>query len=127
MTTKLSRRKIAQYVAARVRDGQVPASVVQEVAAYLMESRRLRELPLVVRSIEDALAERGVVVATVTSAHVLDETLQRAVKALVGGSTVYLREIVDPSVIGGVRVQTPDASYDGTVQHKLQALRAAKV
>ncbi|MGB4800231.1 MAG: F0F1 ATP synthase subunit delta [Candidatus Saccharimonadales bacterium] len=127
MHGKLSRRKLAQYVAERVREGQVPESVIQEVAAYLVESRRLREMPLVVRSIEDALAERGVVVATVTSARPLTTTLRDAVKAQAGDEEVYLREVVDPSVIGGVRVQTPDASYDGTVQHKLQALRAAKV
>ncbi len=127
MHGKLSRRKLAQYVASRVQDGRVPEAVVQEVAAYLVEARRLREMPLVVRAIEDALAERGVVVATVTSARPLDDMLREAVKAQAGGGEVYLREVVDPSVLGGVRVQTPDASYDGTVQHKLQALRAAKV
>ncbi len=127
MHGKLSRRKIAQYVAGRVHSGQVPALVIQEVAAYLKESHRLRELPLVVRAIEDALADQGVVVAAVTSAQPLDESLRGAVKALAGGTEVYLREVVDESVLGGVRLQTPDASYDGTLQHKLQALRAAKV
>ncbi len=127
MQGKLSRRKIAQYVALHTRDGRVAEAVVHEVATYLVESRRLRELPLVVRAIEDVLAERGVVVATVTSARPLDNILREAVKAQAGGSEVHLREVVDPNVIGGVRLQTPDALYDGTVQHKLQALRAAKV
>lgn len=127
MQGKLSRRKIAQYVASHASNGRVPEAVVQEVAAYLLESRRLRELPLVVRAVEDALAERGVVVATVTSARPLDDTLRAAVKEQAGGTEVYLREVVDPSVMGGVRLQTPDASIDVTVQHKLQALRAAKV
>lgn len=127
MYGKLSRRKLAHYVASHASNGRVPEAVVQEVAAYLVESRRLREMPLVVRAIEDALAERGVVVATVTSARPLDDTLREAIKAQAGGEEVHLREVVDPSVIGGVRVQTPDTSYDGTVQHKLQALRAAKV
>lgn len=127
MTGKLSRRKIAEYVAAQTRDGQVPAHVVQEVAAYLTESRRERELPLLVRSIEEILADQGVVVATVTTAHPLSEQLRAEVEAQIGADKTYLREVVDPSVVGGVRLQTPDASYDATLAHKLKALRAAKV
>ncbi|MBL8122043.1 F0F1 ATP synthase subunit delta [Candidatus Saccharibacteria bacterium] len=127
MNGKLSRRKLAQYVASRVQGGHVPEAVLQEVAAYLVESRRVREMPLLVRAIEDALLEHGVVVATVTSARPLDDTLREAVKAQAGGAEVHLREIIDSSVLGGVRLQTPDALFDGTVQHKLQALRAAKV
>lgn len=127
MQGKLSRRKIAAYAAARVKGGRIPESIIQEIAAYLIESRRTRELPLVVRAIEDALAASGQVVATVTTARPLDDELKTAVKALVGSDTVYIREVVNPGVLGGVRLQTPDASYDGTLAHKLQALRAAKV
>ena len=127
MNGKLSRRKIAEYVAAQTSGGVVPERVIQEVAAYLYESRRLRELTLVTRAIEDALADRGIVVATVTSAHPLDSELRSAVTAQLDSPSAYLREVVDPSVIGGIRLQTPDASYDGTLAHKLKALRAAKL
>ncbi|QQS19498.1 F0F1 ATP synthase subunit delta [Candidatus Saccharibacteria bacterium] len=127
MQARLSRRKIATYVASQAQNGVVPEHVVEEVAAYLMESRRVRELPLVVRAIEDALADRGVVVATITSARPLDDALRAAVREQTGGTEVHLREIIDPRVLGGIRLQTPDASYDGTVQNKLQALRAVKL
>ena len=122
MHGKLSRRKIAAYVADRVQQGAVPEQVLMEVAAYLYESRRLREMTLVVRAIEDALLERGTVVATVTSARPLDDQLKQ-----IGAGEVHLREGVDPSVLGGLRVQTPEASYDATIAHKLNGLRAAKV
>lgn len=62
MQGKLSRRKIAQYVAERVRSGLVPEQVMQEVAAYLVETRRVREAALVARAIEDALYEQGTAV-----------------------------------------------------------------
>lgn len=127
MNGKLSRRKIAAYVAARVKNGVVPADVLTEVAAYLYETRRLREITLVVRAIEDALMEQGTVIATVTSARPLDEQLRAAVTSQLGTAEVHLREVVDPAVIGGLRVQTPEASYDGTIAHKLNGLRAAKV
>jgi F-type H+-transporting ATPase subunit delta len=127
MQGKLSRRKIAAYVTSHVKNGVVPSSVLQEVAAYLYETRRLREMTLVVRAIEDALLEKGTVIATVTSARELDSQLRAAVMSQLGSNDVHLREVVDPSVIGGVRIQTPEASYDGTIAHKLNGLRAAKV
>ena len=115
MQGKLSRRKIAQYVAERVRSGLVPEQVMQEVAAYLVETRRVREAALVARAIEDALYEQGTAVVTVTSARPLDDELRQAVAAQVGMRDVYLREVVDPSVLGGIRLQTADASYDATL------------
>lgn len=127
MQGKLSRRKIAEYVASRVQDGKIPEKVMQEVAAYLLETRRQRELPLVARAIEDTLAAQGMVVASVTSARPLDTSLRQTIEKQVGAKQLYLREIVDPKVLGGVKLQTPDASYDATIAHKLQALRAAKV
>ena len=127
MQGKLSRRKIAQYVAERVRSGLVPEQVMQEVAAYLVETRRVREAALLARAIEDALYEQGTAVVTVTSARPLDDELRQAVAAQVGMRDVYLREVVDPSVLGGIRLQTADASYDATLAHKLNGLRAAKV
>ncbi len=127
MNGRLSRRKIAEYVVAHVRDGVIPARIIEEVAAYLYETRRQREMALVARAIEDTLASHGIVVATVTSARPLGEQLRKAVVNQLGSGTVYLREVVEPSVIGGIRLQTPDASYDGTLAHKLNGLRAAKV
>ncbi|QQS18227.1 F0F1 ATP synthase subunit delta [Candidatus Saccharibacteria bacterium] len=127
MQGKLSRRKIAQYVAEHVPSGRVPEQVMNEVAAYLVETRRVREAALVVRAIEDALFERGIAVVTVTSARPLDDELRQAVTAQVGMRDVYLRELVDPTVLGGIRLQTADASYDGTLAHKLNGLAAAKL
>lgn len=54
---KLSRRKLALYVVEASKDGVVPASVMQEIAAYLVDTRRTREAVLVARAIEDELAD----------------------------------------------------------------------
>ncbi len=127
MSGKISRRKMATYIADSVADGLIPAAKLEELAAYIIDSRRQRELTLIVRAIEDALAERGVVVATVTSAFPLDEALRTAVASQVDATEVRLREVIDPSVIGGVRLQTPSAALDTTIAHKLTLLQGAKV
>lgn len=123
---KLSRRKLAHYVANNVRGGFVSPSVLSEVAAYLVETGRQRELTLVVRAIEDVLAERGVVVASVTSAHPLTNDIRQQLIKKIAAKEVYLHETVDPALIGGVRLQTPSATLDTTIAHKLTLLKGAK-
>lgn len=126
MQNKLPRRKIAEYAAARITAGDPVATVLDEVAAYLLESGRVREQTLVVRAIEDALARMGNVVANVTTAHPLDADQRAEVKKLIGAHNVRLREVVNPDVLGGVRIETPGAKLDATLQRKILALRRAK-
>jgi F-type H+-transporting ATPase subunit delta len=127
MADKLSRRKIAIYVADRSGKANTLADAIEHVAGYLVEARRTREVVLVVRAIEDELAARGQVVASVTTARPLDAALKSAVEKLVEAKTLYIRETVDPSVIGGVRIDTPGATLDATIKHKLLAIRQAKI
>ena len=127
MAMRLSRRKIAGFVAERLLSGTSTRVVLREVGAYLIDTGRVREATLLVRDIEDALAERGIVVADVTSARPLDQTLLKEITSLVGGTSVELREHIDASVLGGVRVDTPGKRFDGTIQHKLTALRAKQL
>ena len=127
MADKLSRRKLAQYVADRSNSTKELSKAVEHVAAYLVDSRRTREANLVVRAIEDELAARGSVVATVTTARPLDATLRKSIESLIDAKTISIREEVDPEVIGGVRIETPGSKLDATIQTKLLALSRAKL
>ncbi len=53
MASRLSRRKIAAYAADKLIGGSSKKEVLREVAAYLITTRRTRELELLVRDIED--------------------------------------------------------------------------
>ena len=59
---QLTRRQLAQYGAAELLNGNM--AVVQELAAYLVETKRSKEADMLVRDIESALADQGVIVAT---------------------------------------------------------------
>ena len=126
MQGRLSRRKLAKYAVDAQANGNL-AAALSEIAAYLTESRRLRETELVVRAIEDELAARGTVVARVATARPLGSGLQDAIKQLVDAKEISIVESIDPNLIGGVRIETPGKLLDATVKRKILALRQAKM
>ena len=127
MAVRLSRRKLAAYVADKLQAGASVSEVLREIAAYLIDTRRTRELELLVRDIEDALAARGVVVADITTAHALSNELKSEINTLIGAKKLQIRETIDESVLGGVRIDIPGKRFDVTIRHKLTALRAKKI
>ena len=128
MATKISRRKIAAYFADELIAGR---DATKSLAAYLVETKRTRELVLVIRDIEAALAERGVLLADVASSHALAEDTQHTItsylKGVTGATKVHLRPEIDESLLGGVRIETPGQRLDNTIRHRINQLTASKI
>lgn len=75
-----------------------------------------------------AEAERGIVVAEVTTAVTMaDDTRASLVKKLSAtlGRPVSLREKVDASIIGGIRINVGGRVLDGSLSAQLDAMRTA--
>ncbi len=125
---RLSRRKIAAYFADELIAGH---NVTKLLAAYLVETKRIREAELVVRDIESALADRGVLLADVVTSRELAADTERAVtnylKQTTGAEDIRIRPHVDPHLLGGVRIETPGRRLDATLRHRLDQLTASKV
>ncbi len=81
---RVSRRKLAMYAAERLLAGD--DNVIEELAALIVSEKRERELDLLVRDIEVELAERGTIVATVESAHKLDDDTKRAIERMLASA-----------------------------------------
>jgi F-type H+-transporting ATPase subunit delta len=127
MPARLSRRKMADYVADKLIAGTPVKEALQEVAAYLHDSGRTREQELLVRDIEEAMAARGVVVADVSSARPIDASIEAKIKTMTGAKVLQVRQSVDESLLGGIRVDVPGKRFDGTIRHKLNALKAKQL
>jgi len=126
---KLSRRKLSDHVAMRLLKGDDAKIVIKELAAYLLDGRRTREAELIVRDIEARLLANGTALVTTTSARELSDESKRSIKELVkteqpGVKDIILREQIDESVIGGVRIELPGKLADFTVKAKLDKLTA---
>lgn len=126
---RASRRKIAGEVAELLLAGKKDA--VKQLAAYLVDTGRQRELELIVRDIEAALADRGVLLAEVAGARKLSGDAEKAVQSYLkkntGATKIHLRETVDPNLLGGVRISIPGSELDSTLRHTLNQLKASKV
>lgn len=126
MAIRLSRRKITSYVAEQLATGNTK-QVVKQLAAFLIDNRRTKELELIVRDVEYELAKRGIVLALITSAHELTTATRTAINTLIkdqtGAKTIQLQQFIDPSVLGGVKVDIPGQQIDTTIAHRLTTLR----
>lgn len=127
MAQRLSRRKLADFVATKLHAGASVKDSLKEVAAYLVATKRTRELELLVRDIESALADRGVVIADVTSARSLSGEIKAEITKMIGLGELQFREAVDKDVLGGVRVNLPGKRFDGTIRRKLTLLRSKAI
>ena len=129
MAQRISRRKLSEHVASRLLDGD--SSVITQLAAHLVETRRTKEADLYIYDIETALLDKGVVIADLVSARHLAQETKDAIAAFLQGSysadRVELRQSVDPLLIGGVRVGTADAEYDASLRRRLTKLQKMKV
>lgn len=70
---------------------------------------------------------RGVALAEVRTALPLDESQRDAISARLHeltGEKIQINQVVDPSLIGGIRVRIGDRLYDASVRNRLERLRA---
>lgn len=68
---------------------------------------------------------KGIVTAQVTSASALSADQREALKQSLAstGRTIELTEVVDPSIIGGLKIKVDDQRIDASVRRKLNDLK----
>jgi F-type H+-transporting ATPase subunit delta len=95
-------------------------------ASLIRQPRERRVRELLTRGMRFAAAERGRVVATVSSAVALNAAQEKRLAVALSnkyGTEVTINTVIDPTTIGGLRVQVADDVIDGTVSTRLGELR----
>ncbi len=133
----------SEELRAKLTDQIIPVELRQGIVEELLEGRthptttalvsfvvgagRARDLPDIIdRMVERSATSRDEVVAEVRSAIALDDDQQRRLTEALRsrtGQKVAVKVIVDPSVLGGLRVSIGDSVLDGTVRSRLEQLR----
>jgi F-type H+-transporting ATPase subunit delta len=116
-----SRTQVAAYVADQLEKDR--AGAIRSAAAWLVDHGQARGADYLARDVAQVLAERGYVSVRVVTARTLDEVARQRVEAYVraqtGAKELELETAVDPSLIGGVIVETPGRILDASVKTKL--------
>ena len=127
MARRLSRRVLSEYIATQLLDAKTAQTAVQQLAAYLVETGRTKELVLIVRDIQAILADKGVVSGTITTAFALESATKQAIETSVAkelsATKISLAEAVDPEVIGGYKITIPGREIDRTIRRQLTTLK----
>lgn len=108
--------------------GDVTAEALSMVTLVVEkgDADELGEIARIYREIAEA--ERGMVVAEVTTAVALDDTLREALRKKLADTLsrpVTLRERVDASIVGGIVIQVAGRVLDGSVALQLDEARTA--
>jgi len=116
-----SRAQVAAHVADALPDGRTDA--LRSAAAWLVSTGRGRQAEYLARDVAKIMAGRGYVSATVTTARAVSDEARGQIEAFIrhatGAKHLELTLAVDPGIIGGARIETPDAQLDATVRTKL--------
>jgi F-type H+-transporting ATPase subunit delta len=111
----------------KVLESQGFSTLIRHFVGVVTANRRLRDLSeLVAGFAAYAAAKRGEAIATVTSAHPLNDLQRVQLRARLteaGYSTVRLVEHLDPSLLGGLTLKIGPKLYDTSLKSRLQRLQ----
>ena len=125
---KASRRRIANTVADQTLVSGASKDYARELAAYLLAERRVGELDSLLRDIQAAWADKGYVEVLARSAHPLTAEVKNGIVAQIKAlrpeaKKVVVTEVIDPSVVGGVRIDLANQQLDLSVKAKLHKFK----
>ncbi|KRM87863.1 ATP synthase F1 subunit delta [Lacticaseibacillus thailandensis] len=118
---------VKQDIVGELTTGALP--VVARLVQMAFNYGRIAALPAIVADFDERIsADAGQITGTATTAVPLSaaqtERLAAAVAHRLGVAHAELNNVVDANVIGGVRVQAANYVIDGTVQHRIDQIRA---
>jgi len=91
------------------------------LVTFLKARGELKRLKDVIRAIDQIWIEKhGMATLIIESAHPLTESLKKSVEKLASGAEV--KEIVNPSLIGGAKLRIDERIIDGSLKGALEQL-----
>jgi F0F1-type ATP synthase delta subunit len=125
---KVSRIVLSQIVADKVLQEGVNARFDQEVAAYLLSENRVNELNSIMRDVQADWAKVGIVEVIATSSRKLSPEVRADIKNQTrllypSAKRIIITEVLDPEVVGGLRLNLADKQLDLSVRAKLNQFK----
>lgn len=128
---KLSRRELSRIVVASIGTSEMKQRIRQS-AAHLIDTGRGKQIELFIKDIEtEVFRQYGHMATHIATVFGLDTTLRqhvsREIKNMTGATSVELIESIDPSLLGGTVIATPEMEVDLSLSGKLKRLKEIEV
>jgi F-type H+-transporting ATPase subunit delta len=125
---KTPRSEIADAIAAHTYHGGLSKEYAREIAAFLMDEGRVDELDSLLRDIQAIWQLHGHVEALAYTAHPLTpevhaEIIERVKQMVPGADEFVVTEVIDPEVVGGVKIRLANQQLDLSVESKLNKFK----
>lgn len=115
--------KIIDYLAERLGMTDKTSKYLQ----YLSEKKAISAMPEIVKALIEAYLEaknkaKAIVISAIRTDKEYEERLREALKSITG-KDIEVEYIVDPSLLGGVRIKVGSTMYDSSIKGQLELLK----
>lgn len=104
-----------------------PEATAAALVRFVREEKLNLDYDLLMKDVAAELAKHGTLNASIASARELSQEFHARLKGylrdLHQAENVYIDNRIDPDLIGGVIIETPETYIDWSLQGKLKALR----
>jgi F-type H+-transporting ATPase subunit delta len=119
----------ARQAAFAVLDSYGFGKLVRDFVGVIVSNRRLALLPTIIAAFAALVAaKRGIITATVTTAHPMSDVQEQQLRARLiesGYGQVKIVRLVDPNLLGGLVLRIGSRLYDTSLKSRLQRLQYA--
>lgn len=124
----VSRRHLAEVIGERTLHVSGTKALAREIAAYLLDTRQSADLDSLLRDVMEYRARHGVVEAVAVSAHEITDATVKGIEEILKrehpkAKSVRVIRRLDPSVVGGVRVELANEQLDLSVKDRLDTFK----
>lgn len=125
---KAPRTRLAKLIAERTLRQGPSKRFDKEVAAYLLSEGRISELDSLLRDVQADWAEAGHVEVVARSAYPLSVAVKADIRREVkkvhpAAQQIVINEVIDPDMVGGVRLNLPNRQLDLSIRTKLNRFK----
>lgn len=108
-------------------DGADTAAVAKQFIRKMHTDGKLKELPAVLRFVEELDREkRGVTAVTARVAREMDVSeIEKLAKELTGVEQMELETVVDEDILGGMQIETTNQRWDLSARGQLRSLASS--
>jgi len=124
---KQSRQPLAKIMAQRTATVN-SKQLAKDIAGYLLAEKRTADLDSLMRDIQQIRADQGIVEVNAITSHELSSNSIAEIKSTIkknypNAKTIIVNPVIDPDIVGGVRLTLANEQLDLSVRSKLNKFK----